>query len=152
MKKIILILLIAGLCSKAYSQTCEEREQKLLVVMGGFSAGYLYNTYGMIGSIADGFGHAVYETETVADLIKAQEKLAENIITLLEKSVTENVFASETDKNYINSSVTILKGLKKQMSLLIVYSNNKSKKNLDALEAQRNQNWKDLSKLMGVKE
>lgn len=152
MKKIILALVIFTISHRAISQTCEEREDKLLGMMGGLSAGFLYNTYGLIGSIADGYGQDAYSESTVIDLLEAQKKLADNMATLLEKMVAENAFKKQTDKDYVVSSVAVIKGLKTQVQLLITLIKNKSQKNIAAYDQQRNKNWKDLSKLMGVDE
>lgn len=152
MKKIILALAIFANSYSGISQTCEEREDKLLGIMGGLSAGFLYNTYGLIGSIADGYGQEAYSESTVIDLLEAQKKLADNMIALLDKMVVENAFKKQTDKDYIVSSVAVIKGLKSQVQLLITLIKNKTQKNIAAYDQQRNKNWKDLSKLMGVDE
>ena len=120
--------------------------------MGSLSAGFLYNTYGLIGSIADGFGHDAYNATTVTDLMNAQIKLADNMTGLLEKMIAENAFKDDADKNYISSAVAIIKGMKTQIGLFLVLVKDRTQKNVDAYDAQRNKNWKDLSKLMGVKE
>jgi len=152
MKKIILSLAILIVSPVTFAQTCEEREDKLLGMMGGLSAGFLYNTYGLIGSIADGYGQDAYSESTVIDLLEAQKKLADNMITLLDKMVVENAFKKQTDKDYVVSSVAIIKGLKIQVQLLVSLIKNKTQKNIAAYDQQRNKNWKDLSKLMGVDE
>ena len=152
MRKIIFVLLIFTISHRAVSQTCEKREDQLLGMMGGLSAGFLYNTYGLIGSIADGYGQDAYSESTVIDLLEAQKKLADNMVTLLEKMVAENAFKKQTDKDYVVSSVAVIKGLKTQVQLLITLIKNKSQKNIAAYDQQRNKNWKDLSKLMGVDE
>ncbi|MDZ4806775.1 MAG: hypothetical protein SGI96_00740 [Bacteroidota bacterium] len=152
MKKIILALVVFIISHKAISQTCEEREDQLLGMMGGLSAGFLYNTYGLIGSIADGYGQDAYSESTVIDLLAAQKKLADNMIALLDKMITENAFKKQTDKDYVVSCVAIIKGLKNQVQLLINLIKNKTQKNIAAYDEQRNKSWKNLSKLMGVDE
>ena len=152
MKKIIIAMMMLALSASIFSQTCEEREDNLLGMMGGLSAGFLYNTYGLIGSIADGYGQDAYSESTVTDLLEAQKKLADNMIALLDKMVLENAFKKQTDKDYVVSSVAIIKGLKSQVQLLINLIKNKTQKNITAYDEQRNKNWKNLSKLMGVDE
>ncbi len=152
MKKPIIAFFIVTASLNSFSQTCEEREDKLLGMMGGLSAGFLYKTYGLIGSIADGYGQDAYSESTVTDLLDAQKKLADNMIVLLEKLVTENAFKKQADKDYVISSVKIIKGLKAQAQLLQNLIKSKTQKNIAAYDEQRNKNWKDLSKLMGVDE
>lgn len=152
MKKLLLPLFAICLAIPGYSQTCEEREDKLLGMMGSLTAGFLYNTYAVIGSIGDGYGHDAYNAATVTDLMNAQKKLADNMIGLLEKTISDGAFKDQADKDYLSSTVSIIKGLRLQVErfLLIVKKNNQ--KNIDAYDEQRNKNWKDLSKLMGIKE
>ena len=152
MKKFILPILLIFICFHSFSQNCEEREGKLLSLMGSFSAGFLYNTYGLIGSIADGFEQGAYNATTVMDLLDAQKTVADNMTNSLEKMTTENVFLKQTDKEYVVALINIIKGLKIQSQFLLAIVKNKTQKNRFAYEEQRNKNWKDLSKLMGIKE
>lgn len=152
MKKILIALCMLAATSNSFAQSCEEREDKLLELMGSLSAGFLYNTYGLIGSIADGYGHDAYNATTVTDLLTAQKKLADNMIGLLEKIINEKTFKAEADKNYVSASVSVIKGFKTQIDQFLKLVKNKTQENLDAYDAQRSKNWKDLSNLMGIKE
>ena len=120
--------------------------------MGSLSAGFLYNTYGLLESIADGYGNEAYTAVQVTELLNTQKKLADNMIALLEKMVHENAFKVKADKDYMVTSVTLLKGYKIQADLFLSLVKNKSQKNIDAYDKQRNKNWADLGTLMGVKE
>ena len=152
MKKLFLFLCIILLLNTAYGQTCEEREKELLTTIGSFSAGYLYNTYGMIGSISDGFVHDAYDAETVNDLLKAQNNLLDHLTNTMEKLVKGQFLTDSVDIRYAGSAALVLKGLKKQSELLMEYVKNKSKQKSDAYDDQRNRNWKEISKLMGLKD
>ena len=152
MRKCILILCLIIASLSSFSQTCEERENKLLEVIGGFSAGMLYNTHGLIGSISDGFTHDAYDAVTLSDLMDAQIKVADNLIKMLEELKTGGLLKDEKDQDYSNSVITILKGLKKQAQLLEVYADRKSMQNQNAYDDQRKQNWSAISKLMGIEE
>lgn len=152
MKKIILSLLLLTASYGSYSQTCEERESKLLETIGSFSAGMLYNTYGLIGSISDGFTHDAYSPATVNELMEPQRKVAENLIKVLEDLINTSMLNASEDKDYATTIIKILKGLSKQAQLLENYTTNKSRQNQDAYESQRKRNWSDISKLMGIEE
>jgi hypothetical protein len=136
----------------SFSQTCEERENKLLEVVGGFSAGMLYNTYGLIGSISDGFVQDVYDPLTISDLMDAQKKVADNLVKMLEDLNSGEFLKDKKEQDYLSSVINILKGLKKQAQLLEDYADNKSRQKQEAYEAQRKQNWSSISKLMGIPE
>lgn len=152
MKKMTWALALLFLSLNGMTQTCEERETKLQTAFNGIHAGFLYNTYGLIGSITDGYTHEAYTAEQVTDLLKAQQKMAGNMYTLLEKMIKEDAFSSGLTRDYIQSSLPILKGLETQAGLFLAMVSNKNKKTTAAYEEQRNQNWQALSRLMGVKE
>ena len=152
MRKMIIVLILLTASTGSFSQTCEERENKLLEAVGGFSAGMLYNTYGLIGSISDGFVQDVYDPLTVSDLMDAQKKVADNLVKMLEDLNSGAFLKDKKEQDYTGSVINILKGLKKQAQLLEDYSNNKTRQKQEAYEAQRKQNWSAISKLMGIPE
>lgn len=152
MKKIFFIILISLLSAPSFSQTCEEREDKLLQAFGGFSAGFLYNTYGLIGSVADGYMKDVYSDEMLNDLMKAQKNVLDNLVTVLSNMITEKTLNDVADVNYCNKAINIMKGLKTQAELLQEYGRKRNRDSQNAYDAQRQKNWKDISQLMGIKE
>lgn len=152
MKKIIIACSLVLVSLNLNSQTCEERENKMLTIIGGFSAGMLYNTYGVIGAVADGFTNDAYKSNEVNNLMTAQKSMADNIIKMLNESLDEKIFSKEADKKFAESVIELIKGLKKQAQFLIEVSETNSGKKKDAYEEQRKKNWADLSKLMGIDE
>jgi hypothetical protein len=152
MKKQIIFFLLIAVSMGCFSQTCEERENKLLEAFCGFSAGMLYNTYGLIGSISDGYTHEAYDEVTISDLMDAQIKVADNFVKVLEDLRKGGFLKDKKDLDFASSIINILKGLKKQAQLLEDYTDNKSRQRQDAYEEQRKQNWSAISKLMGIEE
>ncbi len=152
MRKYIIVLFLLITSINSYSQTCEERESKLLEAVGGFSAGLLYNTYGLIGSISDGYTHDAYDALTISDLMDAQKKLSDNLVKMMEELKSGGYLKDKKDQDFAGSVINILKGLKKQAQLLEDYADNKSRQKQEAYEEQRKQNWSAISKLMGIEE
>jgi len=152
MRKYIIALFLLPVSISSISQSCGERENKLLEAFGGFSAGFLYNTYGLIGSISDGYTHEAYDAVTVAELMDAQIKVADNLVKVLDELKNGGFINDTKDQNFAGSVITILKGLKKQANLLEDYADNKSRQKQEAYEEQRKQNWSAISKLMGIEE
>jgi hypothetical protein len=152
MRKHIIALFLLTASISSFSQTCEERENKLLETFGGFSAGLLYNTYGLIGSISDGYAHETYDAATMSDLMDAQKKVTDNLVKMLEELKNGGYLKDIKDQDYASSVINILKGLKKQAQLLENYADNKSRQNQEAYDEQRKQNWSAISKLMGIEE
>jgi hypothetical protein len=152
MRKHIIVLFLLTASISSSSQTCEERENKLLKGFGGFSAGMLYNTYGLIGSISDGFAHDAYDALTISNLMDAQKKVADNLVKVLDELKSGGYLKDKKDQDFADSVINTLKGLKKQAQLLVDYADNKNRQKQDAYEVQRKQNWSALSKLMGIDE
>ena len=152
MKNHIISFLFLLATVNSFSQSCEEREHKLLEAFGGFSAGMLYNTYGFIGGISDGYVHDAYDALTISELMDAQKKLTDNLVKILEALKNGGFLKDKEDQDFTNSMINILKGLKKQAQLLEDYANNKSRQKQEAYEAQRKENWSAISKLMGIAE
>lgn len=152
MRKHIIPFLFLMASINSFSQSCEEIENKLLEAFGGFSAGMLYNTYGMIGSIGDGYAHDAYDALTISDLMDAQKKVADNLVKVLEELKNGGFLKDKKDQDFAGSVINILKGLKKQAQLLEDYVNNKSRQKQEAYDEQRKQNWSVISKLMGIAE
>ncbi len=152
MRKLIILFFLLTSSFSSFSQTCDERERKLLESLGGFSAALLYNTYGLIGSISDGFTHDAYDALTVSDLMVAQRKVAGNLVKMLEEMMDGGFLKDKKDTGFATEEINILKGLQKQAQLLEDYTDNKNRKTQDAYEAQRKKNWSAISKLMGIEE
>jgi hypothetical protein len=152
MKKIIIAISFISIHYITNAQTCEEREEKLLSTVGGFSAGLVYNTYGLIGSVADGYSKDAYSPETVSDLMNAQKKMADNLVKMIQGLINENSLKENRDKNYMLALMEVIQGLKKQAELLIDYSTTNSGQKQRAYEEQRKKSWSAISKLMGIEE
>lgn len=152
MKKIVFTIAFFSISYCTIAQSCEERENKLLSAIGSFSAGLLYNTYGLIGSVADAFEKNAYPPETVADLMNAQKNMADNLIKMIDGLLNENALSNDKEKNYITAAKEVITGLKKQAEILADYARTNSSRQQKAYEQQRQKNWKDISKLMGIEE
>jgi hypothetical protein len=152
MKKIFLVLLLLGQFISSTAQTCAEREEKLLGMAGAFSAGYLLNTYSVIGSIADGFAKDAYSSSTVVDIMNQQKQLADNITDVIQKMISGKFFKDEADVTYMKECLQLIKGLKAQAQYLREYAETSKEEKREAYSTQRNKNWKGISKLMGIEE
>lgn len=152
MIKIGLLFTCLFLCLAGPCQHCGVKEKKLLETFGGFSAAFLYNTYGMIGGIGDAYGQKAYDAETVNDLMDAQVKLIENLVKLVGTIENDSILSEEKDQHYAKGLIEILNGLKMQARLLQDYVRKKSRQKSDEYEEQGKKNWSAISRLMGVQE
>ncbi len=151
MRKLILIALLT-ISINSYSQEAVDRENKLFELFNNFSTAYLFNTYGLIGSLADGYDHNTYDNATVTDLMNAQKKLASDLATVIEKKLDEELFSDDKRKKYLNSFISVLKEFSVQIDLFLKMVKNNSRKNQDAYVDQRKKSWKDISSLVGIKD
>ena len=133
-------------------QNCDESERNSNAIIAALSAGFLYNTYALIGSLADGYETNAFDEATLVDLLDAQKQMARNMSTLFEKQDTDPNLQELGRKEYMRSLTTIIKEFELQMNLLVKMVQNKSRKNIEAYTTQRSKSWKDISKLMGVKD
>lgn len=157
MKKILISAAISLFSLHSFSQDstaniCEQREARLMETMNSFSASLLYNTYGLIGSIFDGFQSDTYDGKISFDLLTGQKKMVANLITSLERSIEVNLFRDDINKNYMISYISILKGFDTQIDMMLKIVKNNTKKSIDIYLALRNQSWKQINQLMGIKD
>lgn len=152
MKAFFIAICMLALSSSSFCQTCEQRETQLTQAIAGLSAGLLYNTYGVIGSIADAYVKDAYKKETLDDLMNAQKNLADNLVKMLQGLVKDSILSTQTDRNYLISAISILNGLKKQAQLLQEFAQTNNQQKQEGYDDQRKKNWSALSKLMGIKE
>ena len=149
MKKLTLVLLVLFTHLVATAQNCDERENKLFDLINNFSSAYLFNTYGLIGSIVDTAN--AYKDETVEELLKAQQKLATDMSALIRKKLSDSLISTNRTK-YLEAFSTILLGFNEQVESYFNVMKNNSRKNRDAYIASRERSWKEISSLMGIKE
>ena len=152
MKKFFIALSMLAVSSTGFCQTCEQRETQLAQAIAGLSAGLLYNTYGVIGSIADAYVKDTYKKETVDDLMNAQKNLADNLVKMMQGLVKDSILNNQADRNYLISAISILNGLKKQAQLLQEFAQTNNQQKQEGYDDQRKKNWSAISKLMGIKE
>jgi len=150
MKKILISALILFASLTSFSQTCEERQDKMLGAMGGLSAGFMYNTYAAIGAICDGYVGGTYEQANAEELLDNQKKLTENLLKLLDELLEKNYLPDQNDKDFMRSTISVIKGLQSQAQYFLDYIKNKTDQRKDKYESQRKENWKQISKLMGL--
>jgi hypothetical protein len=151
MKKTLVFICLL-LSFNSFSQTCEEREDKLLGALGGLSAAYLYNTYAAIGAICDGYSSDTYSQSEAEQMLDSQKKLAENLLVLVNELLEEKIITEKSDQDFMRTSITIFNGLKAQAQNFQDYMKNKSDRRKEAYDEQRRENWKKISKLMGIKD
>src|SRR5712671_4901173 len=98
---IFLFLLIASISS--FSQTCEQREGKLLEAVGGFSAGALYNTYLLIGMVWDEKEN--YDTAIARQILDEQKNLSETLAKTMEELKNGGYLKDKKDQDFAGTAI-----------------------------------------------
>lgn len=150
MKKIILSVALFLLALPGFTQTCEEREAKLLESIGSLSAVYVYNTFTAIGSITDGYLKDAYKADFAVSILDEQENMLTVIIENMEGLVRDKSLKSQDDINYVKELSVLMKGLKKQSSLGRDFIKTAKTEISQEFEKQRKANWKKISDLLGI--
>jgi hypothetical protein len=150
MKKTILCCALLTISVLSFSQTCEEREGKLLEVTGALSAGFVYNTYLAIGGTADNFVSKQYDSSFCKTLLVEQLALVSSIQKTFKETSDKNLVKDEADKLFFADMDKVLNGLKKQAQYFIDYVAIKSTDKMELYDNQRKANWAGISKLLGL--
>ncbi len=149
MRKILPVLLLCLVSFSVFSQTCEEREKKLLGGLGSFSAAMVYNTYLAIGSISDNYVNKGYDEAKVNALLEEQKNLLDRLVKVLEDLKKDKTLDAD-DSAYTDNLASILKGLKKQSQQALDYVKDKKDTTAIAYDITRKKNWKEISLLLGL--
>ncbi len=130
---------------------CDQREAMLVETMNTLSAGFLYNTYAVIGSISDGFQSDTYDGKMSFSLLTAQKKMLDGTIIILQRSLDNNLYRNDVNKMYTVNYIGILKGFNAQIDMLQKIVKNNTKKNIDVYSGLRNESWAQMNTLMGIR-
>ena len=152
MKRIFFFLTLSLIGLQGVGQDCEAREKRLLESLGSYTAVCLYNTYGVIGSITDGYMKDAYDDEMVNDLVEAQKTVIDNLSEAMNKLITDKMLKDPSDVEFGRGVIDVLKGLKKQAQLLLDYVKTRRQDKQNAYAQQRKENWSAICKIMGIKE
>ena len=91
------------------TQTCEQRESRLLSSYGTISAVAVYNTYITVGGITDLWTAKAYEDERVKTLFDEQKSMLTTLSDDLDKLVRDKALKSQDDIYYIQELNKIVK-------------------------------------------
>ncbi|MBI3138822.1 MAG: hypothetical protein HYZ15_09580 [Sphingobacteriales bacterium] len=150
MKKILFTLSLLVITLSGFTQTCEEREGKLLEMVGSLSSLYIYNTYTTIGSVCDGAVKEVYTDSFATAILEEQKGMLDLVIEKMNGLVMNKTLKDPSDVNYVNSLVPLLTGLKKQAQAYIDYMQTKEDSHKTLYSTARKSNWKSICEIMDI--
>lgn len=152
MKKItILLATIFVLSTSTFAQaTDEQKETKKLEVMGGLSAGYMYNTYITVGAVADAFVSEHYDKERTIALMQEQVSMIGSVAKMMQEMLDIKALKSQSDIDYTKEVIVVLKGLSLQAQYVIDVAEKKAGDPTSKYDKQRLSNWSKISALLGI--
>lgn len=136
--------------AQAPGVTPTERDTLHLNTIGAFSAGFVLQSYGYIGVLADALGSKVYKPELVRSMLAETVSYLKNVNVQLQKYQTGGLVAAG-DQKFIVSMIKIINLLITEAEALSSFAQTKSKEDFERYDTARKNAWKDIEKTFGMK-
>lgn len=136
--------------STTFAQT--DRENVVLEALGGFSALALYNTYIVVGAVADGYAYEVYDKEMATNLVTEQIPSIQLLIDHCDKLLTGTNLQNASDKEYVSGIRTALYLLKDEATALKSYIETGNEDDQKTYGDKRSTAWNKISVLLGIEQ
>jgi hypothetical protein len=137
--------------STQISDTPAGREFIHLSMLGTFSAGFVLETYGFIGSLADLLHHGVYEPETVRSMLGETKVFLQKSLDNLRVYQDKTVTVSPKDLQFINGIAEISVYLIAEADSLSAYAETFSVDDYNKYKDARAKAWSGIKSHLGTK-
>jgi hypothetical protein len=127
-----------------------ERESLHLNTIGAYSAGFVLQSYGYIGVLADALSQGVYEPEVVSSLLKETVNFLQNTNQQLTLYQDKKYKMSEADQKFIVGISQIINDLSAEANSLASFAQGHKQEDLELFEASRQKAWEGIKKTLGV--
>lgn len=135
--------------SSSANQGSADKDALHLNTIGAFSAGFVLQSYGYIGVLADAMSKGVYAPELVRSMLAETISYLKNVNAQLNKYQTGGVIASG-DQKFITSMMFIIDQLIAEAEALSSFAQTKSEADLKRFEEARQNAWKNIKKTFGM--
>jgi len=135
--------------SSSPSQGTMDKDALHLNTIGAFSAGFVLQSYGYIGVLADAMSKGVYAPELVRSMLAETISYLKNVNAQLKKYQNSGIIASG-DQKFIASMMTIIDQLIAEAEALSSFAQTKSEADLKRFEEARQSAWKNIKKTFGM--
>lgn len=126
-----------------------EKDALHLNTIGAFSAGFVLQSYGYIGVLADALSKGVYTPDLVRSMLAETVSYLRNVNTQLKKYQTGNLVAPG-DQKFIATMMEIIDQLIAESEALSSFAQTKSENDLKRFEEARKSAWKNIKKTFGM--
>lgn len=126
----------------------EERDLHLNTI-GAFSAGFVLQSYGYIGVLADAMSKDVYSPDLVRTMLAETVTYLRNIRTQLDKYRNSGLVTA-SDLKFIQSMTEIIDLLIDEAQALSSFAKSKSAEDLKKFEDARKNAWRNIRKTFSI--
>ena len=127
-----------------------EKDALHLNTIGAFSAGFVLQSYGYIGVLADVLSQEVYPSAMVRDMLAETINYLRNVNAQLLKYHSGPPLASG-DLEFISAIMEIINHLISEADSLSSFAQTKSKEDLRRYEEARRNAWKSIRRTFNIK-
>jgi hypothetical protein len=133
------------------TNTPEGRELLHLAAIGTYSAGFVLETYGYIGVLADVLHYGVYEPEVVRSMLVETQVFLEKSLDKIKVYRDKTVTISDSDLVYINGIGEIIVNLMAEAESLSNYCQTFDKTQHERYIDSRAKAWAGIKLHLGIK-
>jgi hypothetical protein len=127
-----------------------DRESLHLNTIGTYSAGFVLQSFGYIGILADVLSRGVYEPEMVTSMLGETITFLKNANQQLVMYKTQEIQISDADKKFIQGISDIIGDLTAEAEALSSFAQTFDKADLAKFESARTDAWAGIKKTLGV--
>ncbi|MDR1546085.1 MAG: hypothetical protein LBU12_05115 [Deltaproteobacteria bacterium] len=132
-------------------QTVEGREAIHLTTLGTYSAGFVLQSYGYIGILADVLSKDVYGPDVVRSMLGETITYLTNARARLDYYQGQNFTISKEDQKFIDSISEIIQNLIAEAEALSAFTRTRQSDDLKRFDAARLKAWGGIKNTLGVK-
>ena len=121
-----------------------------LNTIGAFSAGFVLQSYGYIGVLADAYGQKVYSPELVRSMLTDTGTYLRNVNTQLKK-YQDSGLVGAGDRKFIASVIEIIDQLSIEAEALSAFTQSTKAEDLKRYEEARKNAWSIIRKTFNMK-
>ena len=127
----------------------QQKDMLHLNTIGAFSAGFVLQSYGYIGVLADALSKGVYTPDLVRSMLSETMSYMRNVNTQL-KQYQNNSLVSASDRKFMAQMVEIIDLLIAEATALSAFAQSKNADDLKQFEEARKNAWKNIKKTFGM--
>jgi hypothetical protein len=121
-----------------------------LNTIGTYSAGFVLQSYGYIGVLADVLSQNLYEPEMISSMLGETITFLKNANQQLTMYQDKNFQMSQADQRFINGISDIIKDLTMEAEALSAFAQSRKQEDLARFEESRKNAWSGIKKTLGV--